>query len=209
MPSAPGSSIRRVVDAAMAHGLDVRTVPSMNDLLDGTLDAYRVRRVQVEDLLRRPSATEHADGRPRTGPRPDGRHHRRRRLDRLRARAPGLLARPAPPRPGGSRRERALSRPARARGAPRATARARASCGPTSRTSRAARSMDRLIAARAARRHLPRRRLQARADDGGAPVRRGPREHRRHAWRCSTRPRRPASSGSSSSRPTRPSGRRA
>ena len=32
----------------------------MNDLLDGTLDAYRVRRVQVEDLLRRPSATEHA-----------------------------------------------------------------------------------------------------------------------------------------------------
>ena len=60
MPSAPGSSIRRVVDAAMAHNLDVRTVPSMNDLLDGTLDAYRVRRVQVEDLLRRPTATEHA-----------------------------------------------------------------------------------------------------------------------------------------------------
>ena len=49
-----------VVDAALAHGLDVRTVPSMNDLLDGTLDAYRVRRVQVEDLLRRPTATEHA-----------------------------------------------------------------------------------------------------------------------------------------------------
>ena len=61
MPSAPGSAIRRVVDAALAHNLDVRTVPSMNDLLDGTLDAYRVRRVQVEDLLRRPSATEHAD----------------------------------------------------------------------------------------------------------------------------------------------------
>jgi FlaA1/EpsC-like NDP-sugar epimerase len=32
----------------------------MSDLLDGTLDAYRVRRVQVEDLLRRTSATEHA-----------------------------------------------------------------------------------------------------------------------------------------------------
>lgn len=60
MPSAPGSAIRRVMDAAMAHGLDVRTVPSMNDLLDGTLDAYRVRRVRVEDLLRRPTATEHA-----------------------------------------------------------------------------------------------------------------------------------------------------
>jgi len=60
MPSASGESIRRVVDGALAHGLDVRTVPSINDLLDGTIDAYRVRRVQVEDLLRRPVATEHA-----------------------------------------------------------------------------------------------------------------------------------------------------
>ena len=61
MPSATGSTVRLVVDAAMAHGLDVRTVPSMNDLLDGTLDAYRVRRVQVEDLLRRTTGTEHAE----------------------------------------------------------------------------------------------------------------------------------------------------
>jgi FlaA1/EpsC-like NDP-sugar epimerase len=60
MPSAPGKTIRLVVDAAMARGLEVRTVPSMNDLLDGTLDAYRVRRVQVEDLLRRTTGTEHA-----------------------------------------------------------------------------------------------------------------------------------------------------
>jgi FlaA1/EpsC-like NDP-sugar epimerase len=60
MPSAPGSAIRRVVDAAMALGLDVRTVPSVNDLLDGTLDAYRVRRVQVADLLRRPTDNEHS-----------------------------------------------------------------------------------------------------------------------------------------------------
>jgi len=60
MPSATGDSVRRVVDAAMARGLDVRTVPSLNDLLDGTLDAYRVRRVQVEDLLRRTTGTEHA-----------------------------------------------------------------------------------------------------------------------------------------------------
>lgn len=61
MPSAPGSAIRRVVDAAMAIGLDVRTVPSVNDLLDGTLDAYRVRRVQVADLLRRATGTQHSD----------------------------------------------------------------------------------------------------------------------------------------------------
>ena len=44
----------------MAQGLVVRTVPPINDLLDGTLDAHRVRSVQVEDLLRRPIATEHA-----------------------------------------------------------------------------------------------------------------------------------------------------
>ncbi len=60
MPSAPGSAIRRVVDAAMALGIDVRTVPSMNDLLDGTLDAYRVHRVQVADLLRRPTGNAHS-----------------------------------------------------------------------------------------------------------------------------------------------------
>lgn len=60
MPSAPGSHIRQAVDAAMALGLEVRTVPSMNDLLDGTLDAYRVRRVQVADLLRRPTGSAHS-----------------------------------------------------------------------------------------------------------------------------------------------------
>lgn len=60
MPSAPGSAVRRVVDASISSGLEVRTVPSMIDLMDGTLDAYRIRRVQVEDLLRRPMATEHA-----------------------------------------------------------------------------------------------------------------------------------------------------
>jgi FlaA1/EpsC-like NDP-sugar epimerase len=62
MPSAPGLAVRRVVDAAMALHLEVRTVPSMTELLDGSVDAYRVRRVRVEDLLRRPIVTEHAAG---------------------------------------------------------------------------------------------------------------------------------------------------
>ena len=62
MPSAAGSAVRRAVDAALALGLEVRTVPSVTDLLDGTVDAYRVRRVRVEDLLRRPMVTEHAAG---------------------------------------------------------------------------------------------------------------------------------------------------
>ena len=62
MPSAPGSAVRRVVEAALELQLDVRTVPSVEDLLDGSVDAYRVRRVRVEDLLRRPMVTEHAAG---------------------------------------------------------------------------------------------------------------------------------------------------
>ncbi len=62
MPSAPGSAVRQVLDAALELGLDVRTVPAVEDLLDGSVDAYRVRRVRVEDLLRRPMVTEHADG---------------------------------------------------------------------------------------------------------------------------------------------------
>jgi FlaA1/EpsC-like NDP-sugar epimerase len=62
MPSAPGTSVRRVFEAALALNLDVRTVPSVTELLDGSVDAYRVRRVRVEDLLRRPIVTEHAAG---------------------------------------------------------------------------------------------------------------------------------------------------
>ena len=62
MPSAPGVAVRRVVEAALALQLDVRTVPSVTDLLDGSVDANRVRRVRVEDLLRRPMVTEHAAG---------------------------------------------------------------------------------------------------------------------------------------------------
>jgi FlaA1/EpsC-like NDP-sugar epimerase len=55
----PGADVRRIMDAATALRLEVRTVPSMVELLDGTIDAHRVRKVQVEDLLRRPTATEH------------------------------------------------------------------------------------------------------------------------------------------------------
>ena len=62
MPSAHGQAVRRIVEAALALRLDVRTVPPLSDLLDGSVDAYRVRRVRVEDLLRRPIVTEHAAG---------------------------------------------------------------------------------------------------------------------------------------------------
>ncbi len=62
MPSAPGERVREIVDAAEALRLEVRTVPPLHELLDGSIDAYRLRRVRVEDLLSRPVATEHAPG---------------------------------------------------------------------------------------------------------------------------------------------------
>ena len=62
MPDAPGRAVRQVFEAALELNLEVRTVPSLADLLDGTADAHRVRRVRVEDLLRRPMVTERAAG---------------------------------------------------------------------------------------------------------------------------------------------------
>ncbi len=62
MPTAPGTVVRPVVDAALALGLEVRTVPPLTHLLDGSVDAARMRRVRVEDLLRRPIVTEHVAG---------------------------------------------------------------------------------------------------------------------------------------------------
>ena len=60
MPVASGSAVRRAMEAALAHKLEVRTVPPVTDLIDGSVDAQRIRRVRVEDLLRRPIVTEHA-----------------------------------------------------------------------------------------------------------------------------------------------------
>ena len=60
MPSASGGAIRRAMEGALAHQLEVRTVPPVTDLIDGSVDSHRIRRVRVEDLLRRPIVTEHA-----------------------------------------------------------------------------------------------------------------------------------------------------
>ena len=57
-----GERVREIVDAAEAMRLEVRTVPPMHELLDGSIDAYRIRKVRVEDLLSRPVSTEHAPG---------------------------------------------------------------------------------------------------------------------------------------------------
>ena len=60
--NASGKAMRRIVREATRVGLEVRTVPRIYELFDGTVDAHRIRRVQVDDLLHRPAVAEHVDG---------------------------------------------------------------------------------------------------------------------------------------------------
>src|SRR4029079_7023090 len=62
MPNARGPAVREIMAAAQRAGLDVRRVPAVHELLDGTLDSTRIRRIRVEDLLTREQVTTHAPG---------------------------------------------------------------------------------------------------------------------------------------------------
>ncbi|TAM61541.1 MAG: polysaccharide biosynthesis protein [Chloroflexota bacterium] len=53
MPLASGAAVRRAFETGRALGLEVRTVPPARELLSGELRLESVRRVSVEDLLRR------------------------------------------------------------------------------------------------------------------------------------------------------------
>jgi FlaA1/EpsC-like NDP-sugar epimerase len=53
IPSASGETVRRAVEAATELGLETRTVPALQELVSGRLEAAAIREVQVEDLLRR------------------------------------------------------------------------------------------------------------------------------------------------------------
>jgi len=53
LPGAPGSTIRRIVEEARAAGTEVRVLPSLRELADGRATVSRLRRVGLEDLLRR------------------------------------------------------------------------------------------------------------------------------------------------------------
>ncbi len=89
MPNASGEVVREIVEKALELKLEVRTVPPVTDLLDGTLDTSRLRSVRVEDLLRRPPTEGHASPVRDVFEGTHGGHHRRGRLHRLRAGAPG------------------------------------------------------------------------------------------------------------------------
>ena len=62
MPGARGDAIRRVVREATRVGLEVRTIPPIHEMFDGTIDADKARRVSVDDLLRRPPVSGHVSG---------------------------------------------------------------------------------------------------------------------------------------------------
>lgn len=53
MPSAPGKVIREIRQMAEQAGVQVKTMPSVAELLDGTISISQLRDVQIEDLLRR------------------------------------------------------------------------------------------------------------------------------------------------------------
>ena len=62
MPNASGEAVRRIVHEATRLGLEVRTIPRIHELFDDTIDSYKIRRVKVEDLLRRPPVSGHLEG---------------------------------------------------------------------------------------------------------------------------------------------------
>ena len=53
MPRAPGAVIREVLDAAAAVKVNTRTVPGMFDIISGRVAVRALRKVEIQDLLRR------------------------------------------------------------------------------------------------------------------------------------------------------------
>ena len=53
IPTASGEVVRRAVEDATRLGLETRTVPAIEELVSGRLDALAIREVEVTDLLRR------------------------------------------------------------------------------------------------------------------------------------------------------------
>ena len=55
MPTAPGSTIRRIVDQARVNGLSYKIIPSLSDIIHRQAPVNQLRTVELEDLLGRPS----------------------------------------------------------------------------------------------------------------------------------------------------------
>jgi FlaA1/EpsC-like NDP-sugar epimerase len=53
-PSATGAQMRKIVESCRRCGVPYRTLPGLADIIDGRVDIHHLRRVRIEDLLRRP-----------------------------------------------------------------------------------------------------------------------------------------------------------
>jgi FlaA1/EpsC-like NDP-sugar epimerase len=54
IPSASGAQMRRIVGYCRESGVPYRTVPGIGDILEGKVHVAQLRRVRIDDLLRRP-----------------------------------------------------------------------------------------------------------------------------------------------------------
>ena len=53
MPTAPGRTIREIVDICESVPVQTKIIPGVYELLDGTVSVNQLRDVEIEDLLRR------------------------------------------------------------------------------------------------------------------------------------------------------------
>ena len=60
LPNPSGATVRRIMAEGMDAGLQVRTLPPVRGLFDGTWTSPRARDIRVEDLLSREQVTNHA-----------------------------------------------------------------------------------------------------------------------------------------------------
>ena len=61
MPTAPGSKIREVFEDCRALGIDALTVPSLQNIINGTVNVSSIRKIKLEDLLRREQIETNTD----------------------------------------------------------------------------------------------------------------------------------------------------
>lgn len=53
IPSANGEQVKRLVDICLPLGVEIKTLPKVNDILSGKIEVSLLRNVQIEDLLGR------------------------------------------------------------------------------------------------------------------------------------------------------------
>jgi FlaA1/EpsC-like NDP-sugar epimerase len=160
----PATSVRRIREVsalASASNLRVLIVPSMSELAGGRVRASDIRPISVEDILGRAPAKLDDEAIDDDDQRTDRPHHRRRRQHRFRTLPSGRRALARPARHAGSVRGAAL--PGRTGTHRRRRRRAHHA---RRRRRRGRRAHGRRVRAFPARPRPPRRRAQARTDDG-------------------------------------------